>query len=172
MEDGLTHPREWHFLPVGRDRGFFLSLGGMQVYRYSGSGPKWEEIPEKIEMCNNTLIYGDIIEEITIYEDKQVITSGLNIIDAILLGGKDIRHLPYVERNELCQKFARSMNKPNRDDLAAMRCRKPRELLELPRCLAFGICLKSLCDVLAIYLSLFSQTLLKIFSSIIHLGLD
>jgi cap1 methyltransferase len=136
MEEELTHPKEWHFVPVGRDRGFYLSLGGTKVYHYSGSGNKWEETDKKIELSDNTLVYADIVEEIVIFEDKQIITSALNIIDAIILGGKDVRTLPYSERHDLCQKFARSMNKPNRDDLWAVRAKQPRELLEIHKSLA------------------------------------
>ena len=96
IEEELTDPREWDFVPIGRDRGFFLGLGGRKVYRFTGTD--WIPVGDKIEICNNTLVYGDLIEEITIFEDKQVIRTGFHIIDAMLLGGKDIRTLPFVER--------------------------------------------------------------------------
>ena len=96
IEDELVNPKEWSFVPIGRDRGFFLGLGGKNVCQFTGT--EWVPLIDKLEMCNNTLVYGDMIDEITIYEDKQVIKTGFHIIDAMLLGGKDIRALPFVER--------------------------------------------------------------------------
>lgn len=129
MEDELVSPSEWHFFMVGRDRGFFLSLGETEVYRFGGS--KWSKIEDKIELAANTLVYGDIVDETAIHEAKQVTTTGFQIIDALVLGGKDVRNLPHPERLELCLKFARAMDKPNRQDLAAVRCKQAYELLQI-----------------------------------------
>ena len=42
----------------------------------------------------------------------------------------------FCRRNELCQKFAKSMNKAVRDDLVAVRCERAYKLNELPAVLS------------------------------------
>lgn len=73
----------------------------------------WEPIHERtLEMSADTLIYGEIVTEMIGEARKQITLKALHIIDAIVLGGKDIRHKPLMERNQMCQKFANSLRKP------------------------------------------------------------
>jgi len=80
----LTNPREWVFCTVGRMRGFYLCLGGTQIYHFGGA--KWNEVNEKIELMNNTLVYADLVDEIKVNGANQAITTGFHIIDALILG--------------------------------------------------------------------------------------
>ena len=71
-------------------------LGEREVYRFGGS--KWIKINDPVELAANTIVYGDIVDEISILESKQITTTGFQIIDALVLGGKDVRNLPFEER--------------------------------------------------------------------------
>jgi len=53
---------------------------------------------DNVELADSTLVYGDIVDEITQLEGKQVIVTAFHIIDGLVLGRKDIRSLPYNER--------------------------------------------------------------------------
>jgi len=161
LKSDMSQPKEWTFMPVGRERGFFLCLGGTKVYQFGGA--VWSEVQEQIELMNNTLVYADLVDEIEEVGSKQSISTGFHIIDALVLGkprssyllvrslpgfhpinwisihwfyfagGKDIRELPYNERFDLITKYARSINKNSRDDLAAIRAKPHYELKTLHR---------------------------------------
>ena len=80
----LRQPKEWRFMAVGRERGFFLCLGGTSVYQFGGA--IWSEVTDTIELMNNTLVYADLVDEIEAIGSKQSISTGFHIIDALVLG--------------------------------------------------------------------------------------
>jgi len=129
LTNDLKNPKEWTFMAVGRDRGFFMCLGGNQIFKYQDGD--WKPVTENLELMNNTLVYADLVDEIEIKGGKQIMWSGFHIMDALILGGKDIRELPSNERSELISKFAKSMNKSSRDDLAAIRPKRTYELKDI-----------------------------------------
>lgn len=96
MEKDLLSPQEWHFVSVGRDRGFYMGRGGDKVYRFSGG--KWKLVNDEMDIADQTLVYGDLVDEITQFEGKQITQTAFHIIDGMVLGGKDIRNLSYKER--------------------------------------------------------------------------
>lgn len=57
----------------------------------------------------------------------------LHIIDAIVLGGVDIRQLPLYQRNKVCQKFAKALEKPYAcsSHNTPIRCKRLFKLTEL-----------------------------------------
>lgn len=59
----------------------------------------------------------------------------LHIIDAIVLGGVDIRQKPLSVRNKICQKFAKALEKPHACNAASqntpIRCKRLFKLTEL-----------------------------------------
>jgi len=134
LTNDLKNLKEWTFMAVGRDRGFFMCLGGNQIFKYQDGD--WKQITENLELMNNTLVYADLVDEIEIKEGKQIMWSGFHIIDALILGGTNVRDLPSNERSELITKFAKSMNKSSRDDLAAVRPKRTYELKELRKFLS------------------------------------
>jgi hypothetical protein len=71
-------------MAVGRDRGFFLCLGGQNVWQFGGA--VWSEVKDSIELMNNTLVYADLVDEIQSNGAKQSISTGFHIIDALVLG--------------------------------------------------------------------------------------
>lgn len=96
MEKDFASPQDWHFVSVGRDRGFYMGRGGDKVYRFSGG--KWKLVSDEIDIADQTLVYADFVDEITQYEGKQITQTAFHIIDGLILGGKDIRELAYQER--------------------------------------------------------------------------
>lgn len=73
----------------------------------------WEPFHDRtLEMPAETLVYGEIVRELIGENRKQIASQALHIIDGIILGGKDVRHKPLEERNQMCQKFAQSLRKP------------------------------------------------------------
>ncbi|CAL8102864.1 unnamed protein product [Orchesella dallaii] len=129
MDRDFANPQEWHFVSVGRDRGFYMGRGGDKVYRFSGG--KWKLVQDEMDIADQTLVYGDIVDEITQYEGKQITQTAFHIIDGMVLGGKDIRNLSYNERTEMCTKFAKSMCKPSLTNLILIRAKKPQEATRL-----------------------------------------
>ncbi|XP_021956771.1 cap-specific mRNA (nucleoside-2'-O-)-methyltransferase 1 isoform X3 [Folsomia candida] len=135
MEKDLKNPKEWSFVCVGRDRGFYMSMGGDKVFRFSSG--EWKAVTvDNVEMADHTLVYGDIVDEITHLEGKQIIVTAFHIIDGLILGNKDIRNLPYNERMEMCGRFAKSMDKTAREDYIHIRGKKTLDATRLEAALA------------------------------------
>jgi hypothetical protein len=110
-------------------------MGGDKVYRYSAGA--WEVISvDNVELADHTLVYGDIVDEITQLDGKQLIVTAFHIIDGVVLGNKDIRALPYNERIDMCTKFAKAMDKTARDDLIHIRAKRPLQISRLEAALA------------------------------------
>jgi len=129
MSAELKRAKDWRFMPVGKDRGFFLCLGGTQTYKYNkGKWVKMDEELVKLQLMNNTLVYGDLVEELYISGAKHTSMTALHIIDALVLGSKDIRMLPFNERYDLITKYSSSLNKLSRHDLAPIRAKISYEL--------------------------------------------
>lgn len=139
---------DWHFVPLdvvensGKNiRTFFLSRGNRDIYKYV-ENKTWQLVTDVcIEMSPNTLIYGEIAKELSGEGLKQTVVHAMHIIDGMLLGGVDIRNLPYTKRLQMCEKFAMALNKPSkmiagRDGhtqvmLAPIRCKRSFPLSEL-----------------------------------------
>ncbi|ODN01402.1 Cap-specific mRNA (nucleoside-2'-O-)-methyltransferase 1 [Orchesella cincta] len=117
--------------PMGADK-FFKNLLGTthsgamgrdRIYRLDGKN--WTFLREKLELCKNTLVFGEFVDEIHGKKPSQKIVRTFHIVDALVLGGKDVRALHYTQRHEVCVKFAQSMNKPSRPELCAVRAKNP-----------------------------------------------
>lgn len=125
---------DWYFVGVddiiksSKNRTFFMSRGRFDVMMLNTSTHIWEPIQDRtLEMSPETLIYGEIVKELIGENRSQVSAPALHIIDGIILGGKDIRHLCLAERNQMCQKFARSLTKPiqcNGNNSMPIRCKR------------------------------------------------
>lgn len=74
----LKRPKEWRFVVVGRERGFFLCLGGSQIYKLSNGN--WVKIKENMELMNNTLVYADLVDELYLAGAKQSSVTALHIV--------------------------------------------------------------------------------------------
>ncbi|XP_055598639.1 cap-specific mRNA (nucleoside-2'-O-)-methyltransferase 1-like [Uranotaenia lowii] len=113
-------PAWWSFIPVDvtSDQGktvrtIFLSKGNGNTFVFDRAEKGWKQIKEyQLVLSPKTLLYGEIVEEIFFKNDEQKISLALHIIDAMMLGGTDIRHESLAKRNELCAKFAMAHNRP------------------------------------------------------------
>ncbi|KAJ6633201.1 Cap-specific mRNA (nucleoside-2'-O-)-methyltransferase 1 [Pseudolycoriella hygida] len=124
---------DWSFVPIetvedsGKNiRAFFMSRGGRDVFFYANGS--WKPLQNVIvEMSANTLIYGEIAKESIGEWKSQTIVYALHIIDGMVLGGVNIRHLPLGERLKMCEKFASALNKPSKviNDGATQICTSP-----------------------------------------------
>jgi cap1 methyltransferase len=95
-------------------RTFFMGRGGKDVQVYNQKTGSWSQSFHRIELPQDTLIYAEIVRELQGEGKSQTSIYALHIIDAISLGGIDIRKKSLSERNRMCQKFARALNKPYR----------------------------------------------------------
>ncbi len=111
---------DWSFVPIetvedsGKNvRTFFMSRGGRDVSYYSNGS--WKPLQNVVlEISRETLIYGEIVKEMVGEFRSQTIVYALHIIDGMILGGINIRHLPLAERLKMCERFANSLNKPSK----------------------------------------------------------
>ncbi|XP_013115503.2 cap-specific mRNA (nucleoside-2'-O-)-methyltransferase 1 [Stomoxys calcitrans] len=108
---------DWYFVPVGRREtnanacSFFICTTRGKLFRYTDMR-KWEPVDYMFEISPKSLFYGELVFEYSGEGRTQTRVCGLHIIDAIILGGRDIRRSPLVERLHMCAKFANSVNKP------------------------------------------------------------
>lgn len=116
----FDNPRDWSVVPVdvttdqGRAiRTMFLSKGNGNVFYFDRTDGEWRQYKEyQMILSPRTLLYGEIVEEISVKGNAQKIVIALHVIDAILLGGIDIRNFSLTKRNAMCCKFARALNRP------------------------------------------------------------
>ncbi|XP_058813420.1 cap-specific mRNA (nucleoside-2'-O-)-methyltransferase 1-like [Topomyia yanbarensis] len=114
------NPLEWNFIPVdvtanqGKSiRTIFLSKGNGNVYFFDQNEKEWQQVKGfQLILSPRTIIYGEIVEEISIKDNKQKVVNALHIIDAIMLGGVNVRSFPLSKRLDLCNKFAKALNRP------------------------------------------------------------
>ncbi|CAO1399811.1 unnamed protein product [Diamesa serratosioi] len=132
---GYIHSiQDWYFVGVdineksSKNRTFFMSKGRFDVLMYNMNNGSWEPVQNlAIEMSPESLVYGEIVKELTNEGRSQISKQSFHIIDGIILGGRDIRHLPLCERNQLCQQFAKSLSKPqtaNFSQNVQIRCKR------------------------------------------------
>lgn len=132
---------DWYFVGLddisgtSKNRTFYMSRGRFDVLMYNMNTNNWEPYSDKtLQLSGETLIYGEIVKELIGESRGQVTSQALHIIDGIILGGKDVRHLPLAERNQMCQKFARSLTKPSQcNNIKSMpiRCKRLFKLTDI-----------------------------------------
>lgn len=111
---------DWYFVPIGRGEtssnacSFFICTSRGKLLRYTDA-KKWEPVEHLFEISPKSLFFGEIVFEHSGEGRTQTKICSLHIIDAIILGGKDVRRLRLSERISMCEKFAKSMNKPYRE---------------------------------------------------------
>ncbi|KAL9695645.1 hypothetical protein quinque_014930 [Culex quinquefasciatus] len=113
-------PHDWSFvaLDVSADKGknirtMFVSKGNGNVFFYDKKKSEWRQIKEyQLILSPRTVLYGEIVEEIQVKNNRETRVYALHIIDAIVLGGVDVRALPLAKRSALCAKFATALNRP------------------------------------------------------------
>jgi len=135
--------------PLGkrRERGFFMGVGGQNVYRSETlNNPQWEQVGRNFELPPDTLLYGEFVDEIgemsyDLTDEKmdykrQKMKTAFHIIDAIFLHGFNISKFHLTARHDLLQKFCLSVNKLSRPDLIQLRVKTLLRLEEAEKAFA------------------------------------
>ena len=73
-------------------------LGRNNVFRWDISKCRWLKLTENVELVRDTLIYGELIQELRGEGRSQKRSSALHIVDAVILGGVDVSKLHLKER--------------------------------------------------------------------------
>lgn len=149
LKKTFPYASDWYFVAldtvensVKTYRTMFMAKGGRDVVMLSPNG-SWVPVRElQLELSPNTLIYGEVVKELSGEGRSQIVTHALHIIDGIVLGSIDIRNKPIRERMKMCEKYALALNKSNkavtsRDGsvlsyYAPIRCKKLFHLLDFP----------------------------------------
>uniref|UniRef100_A0A1B0G4D2 Cap-specific mRNA (nucleoside-2'-O-)-methyltransferase 1 n=1 Tax=Glossina morsitans morsitans TaxID=37546 RepID=A0A1B0G4D2_GLOMM len=121
---------DWYFMPIGRNESssttctFFVCTTKGKLSRYT-TNKKWESVEYIFEIPSKSFFYGELVYEYSGEGRIQTRVCTLHIIDAVLLGGKDIRRLPLNKRVSMCAKFAKSISKPYKAGNTALIRSKP-----------------------------------------------
>jgi len=78
---------------------FYVATGRDMVYQWKSQ--MWIFVVlsyKRLELPAQTLVYGEFANEIFGTEPNQVIKKAFYIIDALFLGGKDVRNVHYTQR--------------------------------------------------------------------------
>ncbi|KAK2554252.1 Cap-specific mRNA (nucleoside-2'-O-)-methyltransferase 1 [Acropora cervicornis] len=88
----------------GGERWFLMGLGRSNIYKWDGkpnylSSTRWRKLENfYLELPRDTLIEVEIIQELRGEGKGQRKAIAVHIVDAVILGGKDVRNLHYHER--------------------------------------------------------------------------
>ncbi|CAG0880869.1 unnamed protein product [Cyprideis torosa] len=123
-----------------KQRGLIMSMGRSALWICDGGrGPgderhHWTKVAPSLCRCElprDTLLYGEFVTE---YRGPsgpgQKRAVSLHIIDAFRLGGVDICHLPFEDRQAYCRSFALAVTKLSASDLALVRVKEVRQLAD------------------------------------------
>ena len=98
IENALLSPYDWFCMPCGTKPGpdddkknatFYMGMGRSNVHRYIKNS--WVQVDDiGIELPSNTLVYAEVVYEMTKEFIHQQEVLALHIIDAFYLGGVDI----------------------------------------------------------------------------------
>ena len=136
----------WRFVAVDShnseevSRTFYMSRGRCDVLMLNKEKNSWEAITNiKLDMPAETIVYGEIVTEYSGEENKIKSKQSFHIIDAIILGGEDVRQLPLEDRNNMCQEFANSITKSqsaNESNTITIRCKQLHYLTDVDQFLS------------------------------------
>ncbi|KAL5008105.1 hypothetical protein ScPMuIL_013686 [Solemya velum] len=103
-----------------RKRCYILGLGRTHVFKWDGlAKSKWKKLDMmQIELPLGTLIEAEFVQELKGEGPGQKRLTTIHAVDALFLYSKDVRYLHYKERLEKLRKFAKSVTKLTRPDLA------------------------------------------------------
>lgn len=127
----LFQPYDWFCTPCSTGQSieaikmatFYMSMGKRKIYYYTKNS--WHPITDiKLELPPDTLVYAELISEITKERRSQHRLYALHILDAWILGGEDISQKYLPERHELIKKFCEALWKPSPNDFARVRAKE------------------------------------------------
>jgi len=116
-------------------RAFLISTGRQRVYYKPASGTKWISVGNlpscKLELPAETLLFVELVWEMKGESKAQKKVMSVQVIDALFLGGEDVRSLHFMERHRRASLFVKVMNKPSRSDLVRIKVKALFKLEEL-----------------------------------------
>ncbi|RWS18523.1 cap-specific mRNA (nucleoside-2'-O-)-methyltransferase 1-like protein, partial [Leptotrombidium deliense] len=113
-------------------RGFFLGLGGYNIHYWSGVvGEKWRKIEMKVQLPPETLVFGEKVQEVRGEGKAQRHTEAFHIIDALFLGGIDVRLKKFDDRISMTNKLVKAVTKTSITDRTTVRVKKVYDLVEI-----------------------------------------
>ncbi|CAG7719418.1 unnamed protein product, partial [Allacma fusca] len=130
LDSVFKSPFDWRVVVVQgnatnfkESRGFYMSQGGGDIFRYNFVRREWEEPAISIELPKDTLVFGECVVEFSGYGSHQKRSRVFHLIDGLVINGKDVRHLHYIARHEILTKLAKSVNKSSRTNLSLIRAK-------------------------------------------------
>lgn len=139
LNNTIGNVNDWHFMPIGRGETningctLFLCRSRGNLLRYT-EHRKWEMVETNFNVQPRSIFFGEIMFEFSGEGRTSQCVSALHIMDAICLGGLDIRRRPFLERVSMCAKYAASLSKPfKKDNTCAIRSRPIFRLQDMSR---------------------------------------
>lgn len=114
----------------GGERWFFMGLGRSNIYKWDGkpnyrSSTRWHKLENcNLELPRDTLIEVEMVQELRGEGKGQRRVVAVHIVDAVILGGKDVRNMPYQERMAVAGLLVKAVNKPTRREMVPLRLKQ------------------------------------------------
>lgn len=114
----------------GGERWFLMGLGRSNIYKWDGkpnylSSTRWRKLENfYLELPRDTLIEVEIIQELRGEGKGQRKAIAVHIVDAVILGGKDVRNLHYHERMSMAGLLVKAVNKPTIPTMVPLRLKQ------------------------------------------------
>ncbi|XP_003706538.1 cap methyltransferase 1 [Megachile rotundata] len=127
----LSEPYDWFCMPCGtgnaneakKNATFYMGMGRSNVYRLvDGSWIRVEDI--NVELPPDTLVYAEIVYEMTKDFRQLQKVLALHIIDAFILGAENISRKYLRDRHNLTKKFCEALWKPVGNTYARVRVKE------------------------------------------------
>ncbi|XP_072031991.1 cap-specific mRNA (nucleoside-2'-O-)-methyltransferase 1-like [Amphiura filiformis] len=123
LSDKIHSVYDYRCMIAAGTRNFILGLGRSHVYQWDGKpSSRWK----KLDGCNlhlpgDTLFEAELLQELKGEGYGQRRMQALHIIDAMWLGGTDIRNLHFTERLNKINVFVKALHRPSITSLTPLR---------------------------------------------------
>ncbi|XP_071834985.1 cap-specific mRNA (nucleoside-2'-O-)-methyltransferase 1-like [Apostichopus japonicus] len=135
LGDRIESIYDYRCLVSSGERVFLLALGGSHIFYWnSETHSKWRKLDRTcINLPANTFCEVEILEELRGEGPGQRKISAVHIMDAMVLGGEDIRKLHYTERMQKAALFVKSLQKLTRLELSPLRVKEVYRMEDLQK---------------------------------------
>lgn len=114
----------------GGGRFFLMGLGRGNIYKWNGkpnfgSSTRWHKLENfQLELPRDTLIEVEIVQELRGEGKGQRRSAAVHIVDAVILGGKDVRSKHYHERMAMAGLLIKAVTKPTCPAMVPLRLKQ------------------------------------------------
>ncbi|KAJ8045693.1 Cap-specific mRNA (nucleoside-2'-O-)-methyltransferase 1 [Holothuria leucospilota] len=135
LPDRIESIYDYRCMVASGEKMFLLAAGGSHVFCWSsGIYCKWKKLDRcHINLPADTLCEVEILEELRGEGAGQRKISAVHIMDAMVLGGEDVRNLHFTERMQKAALFVKALQKPTRQDLSPLRAKEVFRMEELDK---------------------------------------